>query len=159
MGTTITQSASQPAGEITEIFAKVKELLTTDPKAHLYRDDDAMLVNRIHHDELLAMGFTDPLNVPLKTFFKLRREHKITSEHSISRARRLLQSKDASTRGEKYKVRQHKQIDVIDDLRDLKNGTNHSDPEKEKCYLCDGSGIYEKFACNMCNGTGFISED
>lgn len=147
---------TQPKGEITEITGKVKELLTTDPKAHLYRDSDPLLTNRIHYDELVAMGYADPLAVTMKTFFELRRKQSLTSEHSISRARRKVQELDPSARGEKYKVRQSRQIDVIDELKGI---TLASAAQKEKCYKCEGTGKYEGFACNICNGTGFETEE
>ena len=174
--TTLTaQERAVKKAKIKELTAKIHQLLTDDPR---YRDSDALLVNRIQRDEIIAQGL-DVDTMKLTDFFRIRFDKKISSEDSITRLRREVQEYYPETRGDKYKKRQSKQADVQDDLHDVENEIvkskleqqhqhNHQHPKTaiapttvpmitEPCDMCQGTGKYEAFDCTMCGGTGEVA--
>lgn len=151
---------------------KVKELLTEDAR---YRDNDALLVNRIQRDEMIELGLDVNL-MTLNEFFRIRLEKRISSGDSITRIRREVQEYYAETRGDKYKKRQSKQADVVSDLHVIEDHINDNKKLQaeelaaenegniltgaptvtEFCDHCQGTGKYESHPCNVCNGTGEV---
>ena len=159
--TTVTaQERAKKRVKLKELTSKIKDLLTIDPR---YRDNDALLINRIQRDEMIASGL-DVGPMSLNDFFHIRLEKKVSSEDSITRLRREVQEYYPETRGDKYKQRQSKQVDVVDDLHEVENDINSkkaaissSAPTLvEKCDHCQGTGKYEAYPCNVCDGTGEI---
>jgi len=145
METLSSQDKSKKRAKLKELTAKIKDLLTTDPR---YRDSDALLVNRIQRDEMIACEL--PVNtMTLNDFFRIRMERKISSEDSITRLRREVQEYFPETRGDKYKKRQSKQSDVQEDLHEIENEIN-SGNIKGYCDHCQGTGKYENYPCNVC---------
>jgi DnaJ-class molecular chaperone len=94
----------------------------------------------------------------IRDFFKLRLDKVITSEDTITRCRRAVQEYYPETRGLKYKARQSKQIEVIDNLKENKNLAKKLviSQKTEVCDFCQGSGKYESYTCNVCMGQGHI---
>lgn len=139
--------------KIKRLTDNIKALLLDDPR---YRDSDSLLVNRVQRDELLLAG-KDVKTLTVYEFFSIRMNKQITSEDTITRLRREVQEYFPETRGEKYKTRQSKQVDVIGDLHKVEDSINAKKAapvETQDCYLCQGSGEYEAYPCNVCNGTG-----
>jgi DnaJ-class molecular chaperone len=141
-------------GRISNLTTKVHDLLITDTR---YRDDDNLLVNRVQKDELANMGL-NPANVTVYDFFRFRLNKQITDEDTITRARRKVQELNPETRGDKYKIRQSRQIEVQLEIKNIKpNQTNAI-----MCLDCNGKGIQddlftnEDSHCLNCNGTGYL---
>lgn len=144
----------------------VKELLNSDKR---YRDSDALLVNRIQKDELEKL-YPNFRELTIVDFFRIRLNSLISSEGSITRARRKVNEHFPETRGLSYKKRQSQQVDFIDAVRtigkkseekkinDFNNYTslvkshvlNKDEPKEKYCEFCQGTGIYESFPCNAC---------
>lgn len=140
------QEKSKKRAKLKELTAKIKDLLTTDPR---YRDSDALLVNRIQRDEMIACEL--PVNtMTLNDFFRIRMEKKISSEDSITRLRREVQEYFPETRGDNYKKRQSKQADVQEDLHSVEDAILNKQIGKEFCDHCQGTGKYENYPCNVC---------
>lgn len=183
MGNTITgkttpekKARAKKRDQLKELTTKVKDLLTHDVR---YRENDALLVNRIQRDEMIAQNF-DVNVMTLNDFFRIRLEKKVSSGDSITRIRREVQEYYPETRGENYKKRQSQQADVIEDLHEVenhivdgmlqeqKNGEKKVEvkttsdaplkinPTLEFCDHCQGSGKYESYPCNVCDGTGEV---
>lgn len=136
---------------------KIKDLLLTDAR---YRDSDTLLINRVQRDELVSKNISIE-TATIRDFFKLRLDKVITSEDSITRCRRAVQEYYPETRGLKYKARQTKQIEVIDNLKENKKKAttailNKTIEKTEFCDFCQGSGKYESYPCNVCMGAGHI---
>jgi len=170
MNTTTTvanQERAKKRAKLKELTAKVKELLITDVR---YRENDALLVNRIQRDEMIYSG----LNVDgmtLNDFFRIRLQKRVSSGDSITRIRREVQEYYAETRGDNYKKRQSKQVDVVGDLHEVEDDINRKKAAEynkkntpisstptivEECELCQGAGEYEGFPCNVCGGIGEV---
>lgn len=165
--TTVTnQERAKKRAKLKELTAKVKELLITDVR---YRENDALLVNRVQRDEMIYSG----LNVDgmsLNDFFHIRLQKRVSSGDSITRIRREVQEYYAETRGDNYKKRQSKQVDVVGDLHEVENDINSKKAAEynkntpissaptliEECDHCQGTGKYESFPCNVCDGTGEV---
>jgi hypothetical protein len=133
---------------IKHLTENIKNLLLTDAR---YRDSDSLLVNRIQRDELMSAG-KDVRTLTVYEFFTIRLNKQITSEDTITRLRREVQEYFPETRGLKYKSRQSKQVEVIDDLHKVEDSIKA--PLTQDCFLCQGSGDYESHTCNVCSGTG-----
>lgn len=133
---------------------KIKNLLLTDAR---YRDSDTLLVNRVQRDEMVDRNISIETST-IRDFFKLRLDKVITSEDTITRCRRAVQEYYPETRGLKYKARQSKQIEVIDNLKENKILAKKIliAQKTEVCILCQGSGKYESYTCNVCMGAGYI---
>lgn len=133
---------------------KIKNLLLTDAR---YRDSDTLLVNRVQRDEMFDRNISIETST-IRDFFKLRLDKVITSEDTITRCRRSVQENYPETRGLKYKARQSKQIEVIDNLKENKNLAKKLviAQKTEICDFCQGSGKYESYTCNVCMGNGHI---
>ena len=139
---------------------KIKDLLLTDAR---YKDSDTLLVNRVQRDEMVAKNISIETST-IRDFFMLRLNKVITSEDTITRCRRAVQEYYPETRGLKYKARQSKQVEVIDNLKENKNlakklTTLHKlviAQKTEVCDFCQGSGKYESYPCNVCSGVGYI---
>ncbi len=112
---TVTPAKEMQRERNKEVTARIHKLLAADPK---YRDDDNLLMNRVQHDEIVAMG-KDPKAIPIFDFFRFRIQNLITDEDTITRLRRKVQEEHPETRGERYKKRQSKQAEVQDDIRNL----------------------------------------
>jgi hypothetical protein len=145
--------------KLKELTATIKNLLITDVR---YQENDALLLNRIQRDEMIASGL-DVNAMSLNDFFRIRLDKRVSSGESITRIRREVQEYYPETRGDNYKKRQSKQADVISDLHEvenhivdgmLQNKDKGAPVIAEPCDLCQGSGKYESFPCNVCNGTG-----
>ena len=175
MSTTITaQERAKKRMKLKELTSKIQKLLTTDPR---YRDNDALLINRIQRDEMIVAGLPVD-NMSMNDFFRVRLDKKVSSEDSITRLRREVQEYYPETRGDKYKERQSKVVDVVDDLHEIENDINSKKAANkeavgqdqkaagtfsssaptlvEKCDHCQGSGKYEAYPCNVCDGTGEV---
>ena len=90
--------------EIRGISDKVKHLLTNHP--HL-RDCDQKLTANIWHSEVNCASA-----ISARTFLKYLSEGRLTSQDSITRARRKLQEENIELRGNKYKARQTEENNV-----------------------------------------------
>jgi hypothetical protein len=141
-----TQERTKKRAKLTELTAKIKQLLLNDKR---YRENDALLVNRIQRDEMIALNL-DVNTMSLNDFFRIRIDKKISSEDSITRLRREVQEYFPETRGDNYKKRQSKQVDVQGDLHEVENEIK-SGKLKQWCDHCQGSGVYESHPCNVCN--------
>ena len=103
--------------QIKDLHEIVKDLLLQDIR---YRNNDSLLVNRIQKTELESLGYSiDRLSV--LSFFKMKAEGIITSESSITRARRKVNEHYPETRGASYKRRQQQQVEVIEEIRSIHN--------------------------------------
>lgn len=160
--TTLTaQERAAKKEKVRELTATIRQLLLTDPR---YRDNDGLLVNRIQRDEIIALNL-DANTMTLNEFFRIRMEKKIPSEDTITRLRREVQEYYPETRGDNYKKRQSKQIDVRDDLHDVENEIVSKQAQEpagaplstEDCEYCQGSGKINGFRCNMCGGEGEVA--
>ncbi len=150
--------------KLKELTTKIKDLLSLDQR---YRENDALLVNRIQRDEMINSGL-DVNTMSLNDFFRIRIEKRVSSGESITRIRREVQEYYAETRGDNYKKRQSKQVDVMSDLHDVEDDINDKKKKEvsaiisstptitEECEHCQGSGKYESYECNVCNGTGEV---
>jgi len=136
--------------ELLGLHKLVKELMLSDKR---YRDNDALLVNRIQKDELEQQNI-DLRYITAYDYFKIRLNKTISSESTILRARRKVNEHIPETRGLSYKSRQSKQVDVIDTVKTIGNEMKiQAKPQfqpKEDCFLCQGTGKYENFPCNAC---------
>jgi hypothetical protein len=145
--------------KVKELTDTVHRLLIADPR---YRDSDALLMNRVQRDEIIALGL-DANRMSFNDFLRIRLGKKISSEDSITRLRREVQEYYPETRGDKYKKRQSKQMDVRDDLHDIENeiksnsNSNSAPMITEPCDYCQGSGKINGFECNMCGGAGEVA--
>ena len=147
-------------GKIKDLTSQIQKLLTIDIR---YRDDDNLLINRVQKDEVASMGL-DPKNVSLYDFFRFRLNNQVTDEDTITRLRRKVQELHADTRGDNYKKRQSKQLDVRGDMREV--AAQHSTPpslepvliDPLKCMDCDGSGVgnHTGLTCDSCGGSGSL---
>ena len=117
MTTLTVQERTAKREKLKELTNKIKELLATDVR---YRENDALLVNRMQRDEMISQGF-DVNVMSLNDFFRIRLEKKVSSGDSITRIRREVQEYYPETRGDNYKKRQSKQIDVQSDLHEVEN--------------------------------------
>jgi hypothetical protein len=97
---------------------KIKELLL---KYKPYRDNDVLLCNRMQKDELKKLKLK-PRIITTDQFMKLRNVHALTTEETICRLRRKVQQLYPRTRGKKYKMRQNKALEVIQDMEGMKSG-------------------------------------
>jgi len=166
---------AKKGAQLKELTTKIKDLLIHDIR---YRENDALLVNRIQRDEMIAQNY-DVNVMTLNDFFRVRLEKRVSSGDSITRIRREVQEYYPETRGDNYKKRQSQQAEVIDDLHGLENeivdGILQEQKEGEKvvetkttsdapvknpvadyCDHCQGSGKYESHPCNVCDGTGEV---
>lgn len=161
------EKKAKKRGRLKELTTKIKDFLVNDPR---YRDDDALLINRVQRDEVIASGI-DAATLSFNDFLRIRVEKRVTSEDTITRLRREVQEYYPETRGDKYRKRQGKQTDVVDDLHEIEDDIveQKSNPQPVKlapaevpfamcpCDNCQGTGKYEGFPCNICDGTGEIA--
>lgn len=98
-----------------QYFELVKKLLT---EKAAYRDSDTMLLNRIHNDELIALGY-HPTSLPVYKYWQLVVKGALSDESTIERCRRKVQEEFAELRGAKWYARQGRQLDVIKAVQDL----------------------------------------
>lgn len=103
---------------ILELTSTIKQLLYKNPR---YRDNDRLLCTRVQKDELRKQKI-NPKNISTSEFFKLREDHKVTCEDTITRLRRKCQQEYPNTRGKKYKKRQNKALRVQEDMEGMKRG-------------------------------------
>jgi hypothetical protein len=100
--------------ELEKIFDTVVALLKENEK---YRDDNNLLVNRIHRDELAAMGI-EIKKLSVYNYWELIQQGKLTKRDSITRASRLAQANPLlGVAGNKRKKKLANQPDYIDTLR------------------------------------------
>lgn len=116
-----------------ELSQKIKELLISDAR---YRDNDALLINRIQRDEAVTYGRINEMNI--NDFFMLRIEGKVSSEYYIVSLRKEIQEKFPETR---------KEVHV-----EKTEGAPILEQEEEFCEHCQGTKVYESFPCNVCCG-------
>ena len=91
---------------------KVKSTLMKYPNT---KDCDPYLLYYIWESELKDINLAYSLNIdniPLTTFLRLWKDKKISHPSAIMRARRKLQEKYPETRGDVWKQRHSKQIEV-----------------------------------------------
>ena len=115
-----------------DLSDKIKELLISDTR---YRDNDALLINRIQRDEIVKIRPINELNI--NDFFQMRIDGLISSEHDIVTFRKEIQ--------EQFPETQIENIENIDTEFFAKE-------EDDFCEHCQGTKIYESFPCNVCCG-------
>ena len=96
---------------------KVKSTLMKYPNT---KDCDPYLLYYIWESELKDINLAYSLNIdniPLTTFLRLWKDKKISHPSAIMRARRKVQEKYPETRGDVWKQRHSKQIEVQKQLR------------------------------------------
>ncbi len=164
MKTTVSvQDRTKKRERLKELTAKIKNLLWVEPK---YRENDALLVNRIQRDEMIDSGL-DVNTMLINDFFRLRLQKRVSSGDSITRIRREVQEYYPETRGDNYKKRQSKQIDVQSDLHEIENHIKNEKSKESnsnsgaplmvsKCQNCGGTGEFDRRLCAICNGNGEI---
>jgi hypothetical protein len=130
--------------ELLGLHKLIKDLMLSDKR---YRDNDALLVNRIQKDELEQQNI-DLRFISAYDYFKIRLNKTVSSESTILRARRKVNEHFPETRGLSYKSRQAKQVDVIDTVREI--GKEMKSKPKADCFMCQGTGKYENYPCNVC---------
>lgn len=116
-----------------DLSKKIKELLISDAR---FRDNDALLINRIQRSEAAIYGHISEMNI--NDFFMLRIEGKVSSEYDIVCLRKEIQDKFPETR---------KEVHV-----EKTQGAPILDQEDDFCEHCQGTKVYESFPCNMCCG-------
>jgi len=100
--------------ELEKVFDVVLALLKENEQ---YRDDNNLLVNRIHQDELAAMGI-NIRKISVFNYWELIQRGKLTKRDSITRASRLAQANSLlGVAGIKRKKKLANQPDYIDTLR------------------------------------------
>lgn len=103
---------------ILELTSTIKKLLYKNKR---YRDDDQLLCTRVQKDELRRLK-VNPKDITAADFFKMRENHVITIEDTITRLRRKCQQEYPNTRGKKYKARMNKMLRVVDDMEGMTKG-------------------------------------
>lgn len=127
MGTLADEKAKE------DLSQKIKELLISDAR---FRDNDALLINRIQRDEAVTYGRINEMNI--NDFFMLRIEGKVSSEYDIVCLKKEIQENFPETR---------KEVHV-----EKTEGAPILEQEEEFCEHCQGTKVYESFPCNVCCG-------
>lgn len=98
-----------------QYFELVKRLLE---EKEAYRDSDMMLLNRVHNDELIAMGL-HPTSLSVYKYWQLVVKGALSDESTLERCRRKVQEEFPTLRGKKWYLRQGRQLDVVKSIQDL----------------------------------------
>ena len=93
----------------------MKGLLQEDAR---YRDNDTLLLNRVHNDEIIAQGFS-PIRMSVYIYWQWMVSGKLSDEATIKRCRRKVQQECIELRGQKYHERNGQQLDVVKALQEL----------------------------------------
>lgn len=121
-------------GKSRALYNVIQEHLLNDER---YHTDFVLLINRIHNDELVALGL-DPKKISMYEFFRLRLNRQLSNEVDI------------------YNMMQR----VLENQQ--KENSNFPKESSLKapplCLECNGLGNDEftGMMCFNCNGTGFL---
>ena len=123
-----------------DLSDKIKELLISSTN---FRDNDALLINRIQRDEIVKIRSINEMN--LNDFFQMRIDGLVSSEHDIVTLRKEIQEQFPETQA---------QIENIDTEHFVENidAEFFAKEEDDFCEHCQGTKIYESFPCNVCCG-------